>query len=411
MRNPLPARIDADRDGADVGRRPVRPVDSGKRLVEGAGASRSLPDDLSREVYCVLGMPVDAIDMATALRRVAAAAARKAPYLISTSNLNFLVTSLADEEFRDSLLMSELCTADGMPIVWISRLLGAPIRERVAGSDMFDRLAASVADPPLDVFFFGGAQGAAAAACSALNESRRLACVGSMYPGYGSIDELSGERTIDTINASGAQFLVVALGAAKGQAWLKQNRHRIQIPVRAHLGATVNFQAGSVARAPLLVRQFALEWLWRIKEEPHLWKRYWVDAGVCLRLLLTRVLPLAARFFLHRISKRQASNLRIETTHEKHVVRLRLSGDATAAHVARATVHFRNAVNMCKQEMVIDLSRLDFIDSRFFGLLLMVRKQLGARGARMQLVGASRKVERLFCLNELSYLVSAEQGA
>src|ERR1700750_660926 len=98
------------------------------------------PDDLTRKVYGILGIPIDAVDMATVLHKVRAAAAISAPFLISTPNLNFVVASLSDEEFRLSLLMSDLCVADGMPIVVIAGLLGIPIRERIAGSDIFEAL-------------------------------------------------------------------------------------------------------------------------------------------------------------------------------------------------------------------------------------------------------------------------------
>src|SRR3954463_8665151 len=83
-------------------------------------------DDFGRKVYCVLGIPIDAIDMTAALHAIEAAARGREPFLLSTANLNWVVTSRSDPEFRESLLDSELCTADGMPIVWIARLLGLP---------------------------------------------------------------------------------------------------------------------------------------------------------------------------------------------------------------------------------------------------------------------------------------------
>jgi N-acetylglucosaminyldiphosphoundecaprenol N-acetyl-beta-D-mannosaminyltransferase len=67
--------------------------------------------------------------------------------------------------------------------------------------------------------------------------------------------------------------LAVFLSASKAQAWLVQNHERIQVPVRAQLGATINFEAGTIKRAPAFVRSAGLEWLWRIKEEPNLWPR------------------------------------------------------------------------------------------------------------------------------------------
>jgi N-acetylglucosaminyldiphosphoundecaprenol N-acetyl-beta-D-mannosaminyltransferase len=200
----------------------------------------------------------------------------------------------SDPEFREALLQSDLCPADGMPIVWIARLIGVPIRNRIAGSDIFDALKAEHNfAKPLKVFLFGGPEGVAAAARRTLNaEPRGLYCVGSHYPGFGSVDAMSRDDIINEINSSDADFLVVSLGAKHGQSWLKRNQHRLLIPVRAHLGAVVNFQAGTIRRAPPIMRNLGLEWLWRIKEEPYLWRRYWNDGRALLSLLLTRILPL-----------------------------------------------------------------------------------------------------------------------
>jgi N-acetylglucosaminyldiphosphoundecaprenol N-acetyl-beta-D-mannosaminyltransferase len=406
MHNPNQAPNGAELERAGLGSN--RGAPALKEVPAQPGPRAVLPDDLSRDVYCVLGMPIDAVDMPTVLHRVGAAAQSDAPFLVSTANLNFLTSSLRSEEFRDSLHLSDLCTADGTPVVWLARLLGVPLKERVAGSDMFDRLADASAAQRLTTYFFGGARGAAEAACGMLRSRSGLEGVGSTYPGYGTIEELSGDRFIDAINASKAHFLVVALGAAKGQAWLVRNHHRLEVPVRAHLGATVNFQAGSVKRAPAFLRRTGLEWLWRIKEEPHLWRRYWADGCDLFRLLLTRALPLAVELRRHRSTARKDHAFRVRTLLSEQSVTLRLSGHGTEANIARAIVYFRNAVNLGKARMVVDLGQLDFVDARFLGLLLMVRKQLSARGARLQLIGASRRVTRLFRLNELGYLISAE---
>ena len=119
-----------------------------------------------REVYCVLGMPIDAVDMATTLQEIKKAATLKAPFLVSTANLNFLTHSLAGAEFRASLLLSDLITSDGTPITWIARLLGLPIKERIAGADILDNLRSQVSSRKLRVFFFGGAHGVACSSCS-----------------------------------------------------------------------------------------------------------------------------------------------------------------------------------------------------------------------------------------------------
>src|SRR5664280_1836480 len=122
-------------------------------------ANTTQSEDLTREVYGVLGIPVDVIDMPAALRKIEVAAAGRSPFLLSTPNLNFLVTSQIDPEFRESLLISDLCPADGMPIVCIARLLSVPIKERIAGADIFEAIkSARYSSQRVSVFLFGGAE-------------------------------------------------------------------------------------------------------------------------------------------------------------------------------------------------------------------------------------------------------------
>lgn len=350
----------------------------------------ALPDDLSRDVYCILGVTIDAIDMPAVLRNIEAAAARRTRFVISTANLNFLVTSQTNFEFRESLLLSDLCPPDGMPLVWIARLLGIPIKRRVAGSDMFDALKLPRGHGrPLGVLLFGATEQVAAAAFRRLNEHPGgLICVGWICPGFGSVDELSQKHVIDQVNSSNADFLMAALGANKGQLWLKRNHNRLRIPIRAHLGATINFQAGIIERAPPAVRKMGLEWLWRIKEEPYLWRRYWRDGYVLLRLLIRNVLPLAFEMRCLKLRARRDRNgfAVVQIVADKSLT-LCMSGYATAEHVATATRYFREAVASHKR-IIIDFAQIRGLDARFLGLLLMLRKQLTSTGdARRKSLG------------------------
>jgi N-acetylglucosaminyldiphosphoundecaprenol N-acetyl-beta-D-mannosaminyltransferase len=362
-------------------------------------------DDLGREVYCVVGVPIEAIDLRQALHRIKDAAASPAPFLIATVNVNFLVSSPSHREFRDSVLLGDLCPADGMPIVWIARLLGVPIKHRVAGSDMFEALqTAHATEQPLRVFLFGGADGVAAAAANALNAKQGgLRCVGWIYPGFGTIDEMSTDAIIDKINASGADFLVASLGAQKGQLWLLRNHHRLRIPIRSHFGAVMNFEARTVKRAPHSWRKLGLEWLWRIKEEPHLWRRYCRDGWVLARLVITRAIPLAVLAKYQRLRSR-GQGLAIKQTMMGDSVSLALSGFATEQHVAKAAAAFRSAVADAKN-IVIELTDTSFIDCRFFGLLLMLRKQLEGSGRSLKFSGISPRLARLFRLNGIGFLL------
>ena len=377
-----------------------------ERLVPTGAASHS---DLSREVYCILGMPVDAVDMAGALQKLEAAAAGGAPFLVSTPNLNFLVNIQSDEEFRDTLLDSDLCLADGLPIIWIARIMGLPIRERVAGSDMFDALKSPARfAQQLSVFLFGGAQGAAAAVAAKLHaEPCGLRAVGSLDPGFLTVEEMSRDDIIDVINASNADLLAVFLGAKKGQLWLHRNHDRLRVPIRVQLGATVNFQAGTVRRAPRMVRAWGFEWLWRIKEEPYLWRRYWNDGRVLLRLLVTRVLPLLVVTHGHRLRSNPAGQeLVITTRQDQRSFVMTLRGAAVARNIDTAIACFRSALAARRHLVAIDFSEVRAIDARFLGLLLMLRKGLKERGGRLELTGVSGPTARSFRLNELRYLLT-----
>jgi N-acetylglucosaminyldiphosphoundecaprenol N-acetyl-beta-D-mannosaminyltransferase len=364
--------------------------------------------DLSRKVYCILGVPVDAVDLPTALYRIKAAATAAVPFLVSTPNLNFLLNSRTDPEFRESLLLSDLCPPDGIAIVWIARLLGIPIKERVAGSDIFESLR-SERQPAqrMRVFLFGGDEGVAEAVSARLNtEQTGFECVGALNPGYGSIEQMSGGDIISTINSSNAQFLAVSIGAKKGQSWLLHNHSSLHIPVRVYLGATLNFQAGVVRRAPRVLRKLGLEWLWRIKEEPYLWCRYAHDGLTLLRLLLTRLVPLALVNTWQRLKTwLHHRTLVVSETQNQGSIIIKLSGIALAGNSEQACASFESAVKSGKA-IVLNLSELRFVDSRFLGLLMMLRKHLRCQGTSLRITGMAGRLAKIFRLNGLDWQLS-----
>ena len=372
--------------------------------------SCEMTDDLSRDLYCVLGIPVDAVNMHSCLDRIKAAVVAKKPFLISTPNLNFLVNSQTGPEFTETLLMSDLCPVDGAPILWIARLLGIAIKNRTAGSDIFDAMKVNYESAnPLKVFFFGGKDGVAATACQALNvEQCGVHCVGFLYPGFGSIDLMSDDDTINVINSSDADLLIVSLGAKNGQLWLKKNHRRLSAPVRTHLGAVINFQAGVVKRAPPIVRKVWLEWFWRIWEEPHLWKRYWHDGWVLLRLLFVRVMPIAFGAWRQRLKySRRGDSLVVTQIDDCDTFTVGLSGPATAQHVGEVTRVLRKALGT-KKQILIDFTNTIDVDARMLGLFLMLRKQLKERNGSLIFVGVSPKIMRIFRLYNLEVFFSTE---
>jgi len=253
-----------------------------------------LSQQVARDTRTLLGLPLDVTTEQGTAKHLAGCCASGQRCFLSTPNLNFLAASLTDPEFHRSVLQSDWVVADGMPLIWVGRLLGLPLPERVAGSGVFDLMRRGpIARGKLKVFFFGGEAGVAERAAEVINaEQQGMTCVGWLSPGFGSVEEMSTPEILEAINRTEPDFIVVALGAKKGQAWIMHNREHLKAPVISHLGAVVNFVAGTVKRSPRWLQVIGAEWLWRMYEEPHLFKRYWSDGVALLRLMRHKVVPL-----------------------------------------------------------------------------------------------------------------------
>lgn len=375
-------------------------------ILQGSEAKAELAGGFARNVHCILGLPFDAMDMPELLERIRVATAARTRCFLSTPNLNWAVACRTDAALRNSVIDSDLSVADGMPLVWVARLLGVPVPERVAGSDVFERIRAGAAGS-LAVYFFGGAQGAAETACRKLNgECSPLVCAGFKFPGFGSIEDMSAEETIAEINASGADFVIVSLGAKKGQAWIERNRQRLNAPVVSHLGAVVNFVAGTHRRAPRWVQRAGLEWLWRVKEEPGLWRRYAGDGWVFAKLFATRVLPYALYLTWRAVVRRNIGSTAIEKSRDAQGAVIRLRGPWTAANL-RPLRECLERIAGEPGDLVVDLGRVTDADSAFLGLLMLLHGERRRRGLPLTLAEASAPLARLFRLCCAEFLLDA----
>jgi N-acetylglucosaminyldiphosphoundecaprenol N-acetyl-beta-D-mannosaminyltransferase len=257
---------------------------------------------------------------------------------------------------------------------------------------------------PLRVFFFGGQEGIAERACERLNaEGGGLRCVGAYGPGFGSLDEMSAPAVIAQVNASEADLLVVALGARKGQAWIVRNLAGLTIPVVSHLGAVINFVAGNVRRAPAWMRRAGLEWAWRIREEPALWRRYAGDGLELLWLMVTRVMP----FLVWRLVNRGGGAAPAEVAHGRKANstgRIALRGGLVASALAPVRQAFREAA-AAGGDLVVDLGGVTRVDGAFLGLLLVLEKHVRRAGGRLVVENTPSTVRRIFRWNGVGYLV------
>lgn len=362
--------------------------------------------DFDRQIYCLAGLPFDALDMTNAINLVRHAKSDGMGCFMSTPNMNFVANAVKDPDFMNSVIYSDIVVADGSPIIWMARLLGVPIKERIAGSTLFERLKL---DKPhsTKVYFMGGLDGVAEAASKEINRHKTgLECVGFYNPGFGTIDEMSTDTVIDNINNSKADFLVVALGAKKGQAWILKNLDRIKVPLVSHLGAVINFEAKRIQRAPVILQNTGMEWLWRIKEEPGLWRRYFNDGLFFLKLLATKVLPL--RFWLKRHNKRLKklqveSNVEFAADGQKNIIKV--SGAIFDDYITpNIRARFR-ALAQDNKTVHLDLSEAEYVSAGFLGLILMIKKQLDHKGVDTVIVNCNPTIAKIIDWSGLSYMV------
>lgn len=369
-------------------------------------------DDFARRVYCILGAPVDDIAMAGLVNRIHQACAARDRQFISTPNLNFLMLSQHDRNFRRSILESDICPADGVGVLLICKLLGVPITSRVSGADLPAALQASrnhASPSPLRMTFFGGDPGVGERACNALNAGNgdHVICVAAIDPGVMTAEKMSDTSMVDRINATDADFLLVALGAQKGQAWLLRNLEALNVPVASHLGATLNFLAGSIKRAPVVMRKLGLEWLWRIKEEPYLATRYLADGAELLWLALTRIVPLGLWLRWHRGGHtRQALGVWLDADQAEQS-RIIISGAARDDQLRPIAASFRSAAQ-AGLGIVLDLRALQFFGMGFAGQVLMLEKAALRQNLSLSIVGARPAIVRALGWCGLKHLIGKD---
>ena len=239
-----------------------------------------------------LGIPVDDLTESEAVDRIVELVhenrRRARAGYVATLNVDFLVNAVGSgrasrhPELLDILRNSDLTTADGFPVVLLSRIMGAPIRERVTGADLVPALAKRAASSGLSIYYFGGREGVAQTAAKKLaNDHPGLRTAGHDAPwvsitGNGLLDSDSVDTAqVEAINRSGADILLLGLGNPKQELWFQRNQHRLTVPVSIGVGGTFEFVLGSVKRAPIWMQRSGLEWMFRITQDPRrLWKRY-----------------------------------------------------------------------------------------------------------------------------------------
>lgn len=220
-----------------------------------------------RKTVNILGVKVDKVTEKEALSRAKGFLKKEGVSKIYTPNPEIIMTAKEDSEFRKILNDADLCTADGIGVVYGAKILGTPVPQRVAGFDLTCKILEHLKDTEDGVFLFGAKPGVADIAKQKLEEK---------YPGLRVVGTNDGYFTeadipmiIEKINESEAKLLLVCLGAKKQEKWISDNQDKLtSVRLCMGVGGTLDVFAGNVKRAPKIFIKLNLEWLYRFLRQP-----------------------------------------------------------------------------------------------------------------------------------------------
>lgn len=223
-----------------------------------------------------MGCAVDNLDMEETLGVVEGFIRSGRPHQHVVINVDKIVKASRDPALRQIINECDLINADGMPVVWASRLLGKPLKERVTGVDLFEALMARAAEKGWRVFLLG-AREEVVSGVAHLYPAR--------YPGLTLAGYRNGywkpedeDRVVAEIAATRPDILFVAISSPKKEAFLARYQAAMKVPFAMGVGGTFDVAVGLVKRAPVWMQKAGLEWFYRFLQEPRrMFRRYFID--------------------------------------------------------------------------------------------------------------------------------------
>ena len=290
------------------------------------------------------------------------------PSYMATVNLDFVMQARRDPEMQRILLEADLVTADGDPLVRTSGLFGPRLRQRVTGSDLVPMLACACAGEGLKIFLLGGAAGVAEKTAAVLKiRNPGLNICGTYAPPVTALLDMNHGEILRRLRLAKPDLLLVAFGAPKQEKFINLHFRSWGIPLAVGVGATFDFIAGVQRRAPAVMQEWGLEWLWRLGSDPRrLFRRY---AGNLLFLVGT--LKRLRRMYWHapRLCAVQESSLDF--------------GLCETGLLGRGRV------------VQFSIADRDWLSSEELGRIVGVAAHLRRRGGRLVLHGATPRLRQL----------------
>lgn len=214
----------------------------------------------------ILGVWVDMVNIPRAVDKIMQFFNDDGLHKVYTPNSEIIMAAYKDDNFRDILNDAELLTADGIGVVYASKILGKPITERAAGYDILCEILERIKGTSRSVFLFGGKPGVAEIAEEKLKERYPGIVIAGTRNGYFKPEE--EEDIVSQINSSGAELLLVCLGAPKQELWINKYKDKLNVKVAMGVGGSLDVFAGTALRAPDFYCKHGLEWFYRLMKQP-----------------------------------------------------------------------------------------------------------------------------------------------
>ena len=244
--------------------------------------------------FNVLGVPVSIVDMAAALAVIDGWIAARRHEFVCLRDVHGVMACQDDPELMRIHRRAGMVAPDGVPLVWLGRLMGHQGIRRVCGPDLLPALCEHSLARGTRHFFYGGAPGVAERLAERLRARfPGLEVAGTHTPPFRPLSEAEDAAVVAKIDESRADIVWIGLGTPKQERWMAAHLGRLEAPVMLGVGAAFDFHAGTVRRAPAWMQRSGLEWLFRLVSEPRrLWRRYLVLAPRFVVLVALQVLGL-----------------------------------------------------------------------------------------------------------------------
>jgi len=337
----------------------------------------------------VLGLPLNSLTVGEAVDAIERLVLSGGTHQVSPVNLDVWLNALSDTHLHRIMAGCSLAFPDGMPLVWVSGLMGCPLAERITGVDLVPRLAELSARKGYRIFLLGGRDGVAERATELLRRDYPgVHIVGSFAPSKDDLNRIDQGEILSRIHAVKPDILLVAFGNPKQEKWIWTHRKNLGVPVAMGIGGSLDILVGDMKRAPRWIQQCGLEWAMRFLQEPsRLGPRYLRDF-----LGLARRLPLA--LVAAWIQQPYLGATRVTTVESRDVLHVcvfgRLSADDATA--------LQDATNACIAKgvvMVVHMEAVRLATAAGLGILMDARRQLLDAGLSLSLAGLTPRLRFL----------------